>query len=278
MALIGMAFGLGLVLGPPLGGLLSSAGVSLHLSPTLVPGAVAATLSATALLIAVLALPESRSADQPPRAAGRWPLVDDESWSLFFRTRGLRLAGGALAVLMCTLASLAPILVLIGRDRFGLTAKQVGYLFGLMGVVVVLLQASAVDRVTRRLGDVGAGLTGAACLLLGLLLIPFTRDVKLLVGATCLLGVGQGLCNPALSAYISKVAPPSHRGGILGVSSSLNALARVAGPALAGFAYDTLAAPGALFSQAAVVTIAMALAVRLIAFPSPAALERTLPQ
>ena len=278
MALIGMAFGLGLVLGPPLGGILSAFGASLHLSPTLVPGAAAATLSATALLIAIFALPESRKSGEAPRGAGRWPLLDDESWSLFFRTRGLRLAGGALAVLMCTLASLAPILVLIGRDRFGLTAKQVGYLFGLMGVVVVLLQASAVDRVTRRLGDVGAGLTGAACLMLGLLLIPFTRDVKLLVGATCLMGVGQGLCNPALSSYISKVAPASHRGGILGVSSSLNALARVVGPALAGFAYDTFAAPGALLSQAVVVTIAIALGVRLIAAAAPATLERTLPR
>ncbi|HWS73142.1 MAG TPA: tetracycline resistance MFS efflux pump, partial [Thermoanaerobaculia bacterium] len=76
-----------------------------------------------------------------------------------------------------------------------------------------------------------------------------------------------GLCNPALTSYISKVAPPSHRGGILGVSSSLNALARVVGPALAGFAYDLMAGPGALFSQAAVVTIAIALAVRLLAFP-----------
>jgi DHA1 family tetracycline resistance protein-like MFS transporter len=267
MAIIGMAFGLGLVLGPPLGGILSSAGVSMHLPATLIPGAAAALLSATALLIATFALPESKPEGAAPRGTGRWAMLDDESWALFFRTRGLRLAGGSLAVLMCTLASLAPILVLIGRDRFGLTAKQVGYLFGLMGVVVVLLQASAVDRVTRRLGDVGAGLTGAACLMIGLLLIPFTRDVHLLIGATCLMGVGQGLCNPALSSYISKVAPPSHRGGILGVSSSLNALARVVGPAMAGLAYDTMAGPGALFSQAIVVTLAIALAVRLLAFP-----------
>jgi DHA1 family tetracycline resistance protein-like MFS transporter len=267
MSIIGMAFGLGLVLGPPLGGILSGFGVSLHLPAPLIPGAAAALLSATALLIATFALPESKPDGAPARGTGRWALLDGESWALFFRTRGLRLAGGSLAVLMCALASLAPILVLIGRDRFGLTAKQVGYLFGLMGVVVVLLQAVAVERVTRRLGDVGAGLTGAAFLILGLLLIPFTRDVKLLIAATCLMGVSQGLCNPALSSYISKVAPPSHRGGILGVSSSLNALARVIGPAVAGLAYDTMAGPGALFSQAVIVTLAIALAVRLLAFP-----------
>lgn len=263
MALIGMAFGLGLVLGPPLGGILSSYGMDLGLSPNLLPGAASAMLSMTALLMAIFVLPESRTPDANPPER-RWSPIDHETWSIFFRTRGLRLAGGSLAVLMCTLASLAPILVLIGRDRYGLTARQVGYLLGLMGVVVVLLQFTAIDRLTRRLGDVGAGIVGAGGLLAGLLLVPFTTSFPALIGATCLMGVGQGLCNPTLSSYISKIAPASHRGGILGVATSLNALARVMGPPIAGLAYDAFRTPGALLSQAAIVAIAIVLAVRLI--------------
>jgi DHA1 family tetracycline resistance protein-like MFS transporter len=261
MAIIGMAFGLGLVLGPPLGGILSSAGASLHLPATLLPGAAAASLSGIALLLATFALPESN-----PRKVSteRWSVVDTESWKIFFQSRGLRLAGSSLAVLMCTLASLAPILVLVGRDRYALSARQVGYLFGLMGVVVVVLQLTVVGRLTKHLGDLGAALTGAGALMLGLLLVPWTQDTRLLIAATCLMGVGQGLCNPTLSAYISKMAPAAHRGGILGVSSSLTALARVLGPALAGLAYDALKAPGALLTQAAIVTVAIVLAARLI--------------
>ncbi|MCU1244573.1 MAG: tetracycline resistance protein, partial [Acidobacteria bacterium] len=276
MAIIGMAFGLGLVLGPPLGGILSSAGVSMLLPAPLIPGLAAATLSAIALLLAAFALPESRI-PSVEAVGSRASLLDNESWRIFFGTRGLRLAGGSLAVLMCTLASLAPILVLVGRDRFALTARQVGYLFGLIGVVVVVLQATAVDRLARRLGDVGASLAGAASLLVGLLLIPFTRDLRLLVAATCLMGVAQGLCNSALSSYLSKIAPPAHRGGILGVSSSLNALARVLGPALAGFAYDALHAPGALLSQAIVVAVAIALGARLLLAPTEADASSSFP-
>lgn len=267
MAIIGMAFGLGLVLGPPIGGLLSSAGISLQLPAPLLPGAVAALLSATALLLATFALPESNP--RKPRGGGRWSPIDTDSWKVFFQSRGLRLAGLSLAVLMCTLASLAPILVLVGRDRFGLSAKEVGYLFGLMGVIVVVLQLTVIDRITRRVGDIGAALAGAGSLMLGLLLVPWTQDTRMLIVATCLMGVGQGLCNPTLSAYISKIAPPTERGGILGVTSSLTALARVIGPALAGLAYDSLRTPGALFSQAIIVTIAIVLAVRLMSMPSP---------
>jgi MFS transporter, DHA1 family, tetracycline resistance protein len=281
MAIIGMAFGLGLVLGPPLGGILSSAGASLSLPATLLPGAAAATLSGIALLLATFALPESN-----PRkvSTGRWSVVDTESWKIFFHSRGLRLAGSSLAVLMCTLASLAPILVLVGRDRYALSARQVGYLFGLMGVVVVVLQLTVVGRLTKRLGDLGAALTGAGALMLGLLLVPWTQDTRVLIAATCLMGVGQGLCNPTLSAYISKMAPAAHRGGILGVSSSLTALARVLGPALAGLAYDALKAPGALLTQTAIVTIAIVLAARLItrqqdpAVPSPHTASTSLPR
>jgi MFS family permease len=263
MAMIGMAFGLGLVLGPPIGGILAGFGTTLGVAPNLLPGAAAALLSVVAIVMTVFALPESRKPERAPPGGRAW-LLDNESWRIFFGLRGLRLAGGALAVLMFTLASIAPILVLVGRDRYGLTARQVGYLFGLMGVMVVLLQAVAVERVTRRLGDVGAGMVGAASLMAGLLLVPLTQARSVLVLATCLMGVGQGLCNPALSAYISKVAPPTHRGGILGVSSSLNSLARVIGPALAGLAYDAFHAAGASFSQAAVVSLALLLSIRLV--------------
>jgi len=257
MALLGLAFGLGLVLGPPIGGALSSLGTGMKFSPNFLPGTAAAFLSATAFVIAATSLPESIGA-RPDRDRR---LVDGESWKIFFRLRGLRLAGGSLAVLMFTLASIAPILVLAGRDHFGLAARQVGYLFGLMGIVVVAMQ-SAVHPLTRRFGDIGAGIGGAACLMAGLLLVPFTHAVGVLVAATCLIGVGHGLCNPSLSAYVSKLAPASHRGGILGVSASLTALARVCGPAFAGFAYDAMRARGAFLSQAAVVTVGIALSIR----------------
>jgi DHA1 family tetracycline resistance protein-like MFS transporter len=263
MGRISMAFGLGLVLGPPLGGLLSSFGAGMHLRPSVLPGVAAAALSSIALLMAVFLLPESLTARSAHHAKG-WSILDNESWRIVFRTRALRLAGTALAVLMCTLASLAPILVLVGRDQYALTAREIGYLMGLMGVVVVAMQLGLLDRLARRLGDVAAGLIGAASLVIGLLLVPLTNMRALLVAATCLMGVAQGLCYPALSAFISKVAPPAQRGGILGVSSSLTALARVIGPALAGFAYDAARAGGAIVSQVSVVAIGIALLLQLL--------------
>jgi MFS family permease len=263
MGRISMAFGLGLVFGPPLGGLLSSLGAGLALRPNVLPGVAAATLSATALLLAIFLLPESLSATSDRHAKG-WSIFDNESWRILFRIRTLRVAGIALAVLMCALASLAPLLVLVGRDRYALTAREVGYLMGLMGVVVITLQLGLLHRLTRKFGDVGTGLLGAASLVFGLLLVPLTIGRAALIAAACLMGVAQGLCHPTLSAFISKVAPTNHRGGILGVSSSMTALARVMGPALVGLAYDTLRTAGAIASQVLVVIAGIALLLRLL--------------
>lgn len=267
MTIISMAFGLGLVLGPPIGGLLSSLGTRHGFAPNTFPGAGAALLSTLALLMAIFALPESLQREHRTKHAS---LLDNESWRLFSRTRGLRLAGGALAILMCTLSSLSPILVLVGRDRFGVSAREIGYLFGLMGIVVVALQLTAVHRLSRRLGDIGAGTLGAVAVMLGLFVILASDVRPMLVIAVGLMGAGQGLVHPTMSAYISKIAPASHRGGILGLSSSLTALARVMGPPLAGLAYDAWNAPGALLSQAVVIAIGIVLASRLITWRASA--------
>jgi len=269
MGRISMAFGLGLVFGPPLGGLLSSLGTGMSLRPNVLPGIAAAALSATALVLAIFALPESLTETSGRHAKG-WSIFDNESWRVLFRTRALRLGGTALAVLMCVLASLAPLLVLVGRDLYALTAREVGYLMGLMGVMVISLQLGIIHRLTRRFGDVATGLLGAVALVAGLLLVPMSIGRAGLIAAACLMGLAQGLCHPTLSAFISKVAPSAHRGGILGVSSSMTALARVLGPAIAGLAFDATRTAGAIASQVLVALAGIALLVQLLRTPQGA--------
>ena len=161
-----MAFGLGLVLGPPLGGLLSSLGTDLGLSPNLLPGAAAAMLSATALLMAIFVLPESlvrRTSE--PHDRRRWSPIDRERWPIFFRTREPPRSPAARWRCSC-----APwrrshrFSCWSGATASGSTAREVGYLIGLMGVVVVILQLTAIHRLARRFGDVGTGLIGAGVL------------------------------------------------------------------------------------------------------------------
>ena len=79
MGLIGAAFGMGFILGPPLSGVLAHVGTQHHMAGNLLPGLVAGSLSLTALLIAFLVLGESKQPDTTVRS-GLPPQFDPQVW------------------------------------------------------------------------------------------------------------------------------------------------------------------------------------------------------
>ena len=56
--------------------------------------------------------------------------------------------------------------------------------------------------------------------------------------AGIIMAVGNGLTQPSVSAHVSKCAPPTEQGTVLGTNQSFASLARVVGPFLAGVLYD----------------------------------------
>jgi DHA1 family tetracycline resistance protein-like MFS transporter len=70
----------------------------------------------------------------------------------------------------------------------------------------------------------------------GMVLVP-QLGLAGLLSASALLAIGNGLTQPSLSAYISRLADPLRQGETLSSSQSLSSLARVFGPALAGYLY-----------------------------------------
>ena len=72
----------------------------------------------------------------------------------------------------------------------------------------------------------------------GLVVLSFAEHWPLLIVALILLTVGQGLVTPNLSALVSGRVPDHRRGEALGFQQGVNAIGRVAGPALAGLLYD----------------------------------------
>src|SRR5688500_3269637 len=79
MGLIGAAFGLGFILGPPMSALLAELGTKHGMAGNLLPGLVAAGLSFTAFLVALSVLAESKPKDLVPRSAVP-PQFDRKLW------------------------------------------------------------------------------------------------------------------------------------------------------------------------------------------------------
>jgi len=263
MGLIGAAFGLGFILGPPVGGLLSHLGTARHLPGNLFPGLAAAALSLTALVLALTSLEESRSnlVIAPKRRIA--PQFDPEVWRSMATAPGLLTVLGTFFLIILAFSGMETTVTLFGRDRFGLTARDLGYFFGFMGIIVASIQGGGIGALTRKFGERRLVQAGAASLTLGFALVPAVDNLPLLYVASIFIALGQGISYPSLSSLTSRTSGPGDHGSMLGIQASVGSLARIIGPLLAGFIYDAYGNRGPFFSSAILSAVALVTALRL---------------
>ena len=262
MGLIGAAFGLGFILGPPLSGILSQFGTNRGLPGNLLPGLVAGGLSFTAFLIALNVLAESKPPGLVPRS-GVPPQFDPRLWREMMSNRLLASLMAGLFLTLLAVAGMEISVTLHGRDRFHFRQLDMAYLFLFMGVIVAGIQGGLIGRIVRAIGEKGVIIVGAASFTLGFVLVPSIWRVPLLYVVAFFIAIGQGLCYPALTSLVSKVAPESERGSMLGLATSVGSLARFIGPILAGILYDVAEAAGAFYGGAVLMAAALAIALSM---------------
>ncbi len=220
MALVGMAFGLGFIFGPAVGGLTVQWG-----EPG--PGLAAATLSTLAFLWALFRLPETRPEGLPPRAVPALPVA------ALLRTFGRPGVGVFLflsALTTTAFANFEATFALFLSMNFGLPPHKIAGAFVAVGVLGVLVQGGLVRPLVRRLGEVRVLVLGAALVLAGFLALLRADQLAFLVPSVAVLGIGIGITNPALSGVVSRRTSPAEQGEVLGAFQSMASLGRVAGP------------------------------------------------
>ncbi len=231
LGLIGAAFGLGFTIGPALGGITSEIS-------TEAPGLLAAALCGVNALLALAFLPESvtraRRAGPRPKRRRLGYVVD--------MARDPRTLN-VLAVYFffsVAWAVLQPTLSLFGEHRFGMNARQVGYLFAFLGLVSALMQGLIVRRLVPRVGESRLARVSGLPFVLGLLTIASSGSLATLLLGLLLLAIGYGGVIPSVLGLLSRLVPDDVQGGALGVGQSVGSLARIAGPFAAGVAFDMM--------------------------------------
>ncbi len=193
MGLIGAAFGLGFILGPPMSGILAAIGTKRGLPGNLLPGLVAAGLSFTAFLIGLSVLAESKPRDLVPRS-GIPPQFDARMWREIFSNRLLSALMAGLFLTLLAVAGMEIGVTLHGRDRFDFRQLDMAYLFLFMGAIVASIQGGLIGRLVKRMGEKGVIVLGASSFTLGFILVPSIWRVPLLYVVAFFIAVGQGLC------------------------------------------------------------------------------------
>ena len=224
LGLLGAAFGVGFVVGPALGGLASLGGEH-------IPFFVAGTVALINAIVAWRRLPETRPVDV--RLAAREAAKNDTEAKV--RLWGLAVAGFTAIV---AFSGFEATFSLLAGDRFRLTEGGVAAIFVGVGVVLVGVQGGLIRPINAKLGTQRSLQVGLVLNSAGLVVLSFAKNWPLLIVALALLTVGQGLVTPNLSSLVSGRVPDHRRGEALGFQQGVNAIGRVAGPALAGVLHD----------------------------------------
>ena len=229
MGLIGAASGLGIVLGPMLGGLLSGDSASFTL-----PCIVAGGMSVLAIFAAAIFLPESLSREN--RSANRKQHQHGLKVSTYklLRNTGNRLLALQYVIHNASVSSLTYMFPLWMGDMLGWGAREVGIVFGVQGALMVIFQGVLLGPLVRLLGEWQFLRISVTAFFLGMLSAVFATTMPVMVGSMYVAMTGATLCMPLLNTIISHRTPLDNRGRMLGITSAASSWGRVIGPLLAG--------------------------------------------
>ena len=222
IGLIGAAFGVGFVLGPAIGGILS------HFAVT-APFWFAAILSlfnAVAMWI-VLPEPERHTASARGPASFKETFEQAGSWRLgvIVATYFIGIAGFAIVTVIYSQVS---------NRRFDLNQSQISYIFVMMGLIGALIQGGAIGRLAKRFGDLNLAVTGFGVMAVSMIAMPVAQSVPIFLIFSAGLALGNSLSQPTINAIASKGASSALQGRVLGIVQSAGSLGRVFGPVIAG--------------------------------------------
>ncbi|MBV8488173.1 MAG: MFS transporter [Planctomycetaceae bacterium] len=224
MGLIGMAFGLGFVFGPLLGGVLLGLPVAEGWRLRL-PFLVAAGFSTLAWLMVLLRLPESRSG--PNMACERARVLSWRGLSDTVRLPGI----GQLVILgflsAMAFAALESTLSLFLERRMNWNARTASFVFAGLGFLSALVQGGLIRRLVPKFGEPRLIVTGVSVVSLGFAGVALVSSAFGLATALFLVGLGQGLLGPSISGLLSRITPMTEQGAVLGTLSSAQTLARM---------------------------------------------------
>ncbi len=228
MGLIGMAFGLGFILGPVLG---SQAFKHFGLAG---PGVVAAVICAINFVLGCIILPETRKKDAAPPV--RRPRFEQIRHVLAMKEVGFLIGIYFLGTFAFTAFESTLPLLLDAKLKFD--EEHVGYVFAFCGIMAAMVQGGGIGRLVKSFGERRLIGTSLIVVAISLVLMPLANTLATLLGALAVFAIGSGINRAPTMGLISQLSPADEQGTTLGVAQSAGTLARVLGPTVATTLYD----------------------------------------
>lgn len=250
--LIGLAWGVGLVLGPALGAVFGQINL---VAPTFV----AAALSLASLALGFFWLPESlpveRREKTPIRLNDLNPLVAIHSMGL---KPGLGVLMIVLTIFNFTFSGTGSVETLFMIQRFAAEPWQVGVRLVMIGIILIVVQAKLIPLMLSRFNDRQLAIGAFFLQAVGVLLIFINPVFLLFYIISIITAISSGFIFPTLTTLTSNSVSSNEQGLLMGVTTALASLANIFGPLWAGLVYDHIM-PGAPYWMGAILYAGVAI-------------------
>jgi len=227
--IIGIAFGLGFLVGPGISGFLAQFG-------NRYPIFAAAGLSFTSIMCTYFLLPSVVAHPHPEIEVGtsRWKALAESFrdehlapllWQFFAFTF-------AFSTFFSGFALFAERRFMHNGQPFG--TKEVGYLFAFSGLIGVLIQGGGMGRLVKKFGENRLVQTGFAAMAASFALLSGVHAISYLLVAIGLLTFGSAILRPSLTALITMRAARHRQGMVIGLMQVLMSISQIVAPVIAG--------------------------------------------
>lgn len=223
MALIGMAFGLGFIIGPALGGIFYSIGGS-----QVLPALVGAGLCTFSLILTQLFLDESHREGK---------IINSRKFSIsnfleIFRHPIIQKILIVQFMVMLAMSGFQTTLSFFTDKLFNFSPQNNSYLFVYLGIVSLIVQGYLSSHKSKDVHQYTK--MGIIISAIGTALIAISPNIWFMGLAIFILSIGSSLFNVFLPTMLSTVDSKDPEGEIMGAYEGISSLARVIGPALIG--------------------------------------------
>jgi MFS family permease len=235
---IGVAFGLGFLVGPAISGFLAQYG---HQAPIFA----AMGLSALSILGTTFLLPSNRPGSEGGEGPGgrRLPILGWGSYLQYFRRAGLGRRLLQYFLFCYAFATFTSGFALFAERRFTwhghpFGVREVAYVLAYSGFLGILLQGGLIGRLASWMGEHRLILASFGAATIGYTCLGFTHAIPLLLVVAAVSSLGNGSLRPALTTEITRQVDRGEQGTVLGLMQSLMSVAQIAAPLVGGLLID----------------------------------------
>ncbi len=235
--LVGLAFGLGFIAGPALGGLLGQSNLRL-------PFMVCAVLTLCNFLFGLLVMPESLRPEN--RRTVNWAQTNPVgALRAVWRHRSVAMIPPIFLVAQLAQQILQSVWVPYTSYRYDWSVTDVGLSLAIVGLLFALSQGALVRPIVARFGELRTLMIALVVAVFGMLLFGLATQGWMMYAFTALYCLGLGLLNPSAQGLMSRLVPANEQGLLQGAMTSVMTGSMIVAPPVANGLFAMFISPQA---------------------------------